>query len=1363
MSLMGSRMGSQSFNANRRGRPNGSIGALSKDYYSEVGEEEEEEEEDRCGICSALASNCATLDCCSHVFCFSCIDNWSSVSNFCPLCKLQFRFISCLPTEGTLNDSYWNDEEQLPSVLVKQEREDDIDNTLPFTFPSFFIDEDAVACLEGASCLIRAGVPMEHEDAADTSVACDSCDRWYHAGCVGFDPTVSWGSWLCPRCVERTALQQRPATPFRAATSIPITTVVTSFSPGPVPVAELAYSAPVVSESDPSLAVSVADEGESAVVLSMHNLPELTKVASCPEVASLQSSVDQAPVTCKVEEITIASVENKVESIQEYSSMSADSTIPRDLTVNRFAKAPTILTSTSKTEARKSGHSDGGLSQDVSRLPQFGNGDTSNSEARDGDIFPSSVSFTDGAEDRQAGIKRKGKSKLSRQDGDTIHADDLPEPPRKVARNAVKKKDVLPGASDQAGTHNLPKDIPPSQEKGSKTERAGSLSAVCEDNELKVPYTEVGAVEDLIDLVKQDNKPILLKTGNGGSNPTNGVRTRIVMWRGTDGRAAQLVEDIRQQMRSAAGYGASEDLGKVEVSDDRFFAAFKAALTRTSSQTLDAKGRASKQRRRLWLAKVLDQVPSGKGHRVRESLTKKLYAGGGGSRKTWDRDWDISFWKEQSARLKKARKEATDTLEGRGKNGRAREVKATSSAVKEDEAILGFSTTDTDTDDSVLTRLYVADTSLFARDNDIKPVCLHSSTKEKELGQRDGEKETVRNGGLLNSRTIPGECSPENRSGIIGIGLEACLGQLSFPALQGPSKPRKKEAGFTKEAQKSERQDTPQGAAGQVEASGKTKRVLSTKDAQCSPLQSEKKDKRQWALELLARKSGDATTSSSPPKNVASTKESLLLQLPEELRPTLPTDRHSRVPTAVRQLQLNRILEQYLQKAKLASLQGGFRCKSVIAAAVAKELEIFENSNSRGVYTNLCVRVLAQKDQVKLQVTIPSPPRPGVNDDVTEALRATGLISDSPPQSPCAIQSTSLGDFGADCGELELPDQLHGCIPLRLNGVASSSQLPESASRTMKVVLTTGKKLSLSESPGDGERILQGAETRTGLESSIPTSVQTSKLHDNQEKDAADGNKDLVISSGESTYIRESSLTQSQSEERQNAQSVVKGVGKTGTLETSDSVTALDVGLDGCKDSGRLSRDAKAEEEEAKVSTEGCGPAGESEGDDWLKIGKFPDLENRIEKMRNNVSQMNPMFLSQFTEYGEANVFGGFIEKGTLPAEPRQHDGATAVSLSADDGVNEEKIKTATVDGPQTEAMVASIRKKVQMYVKEHLRPLFKSGVIEAEQFQWAVSKTSAKVMQHHGDATSADFLIVEGSKVKKLADQYLQAYTHRK
>lgn len=70
---------------------------------------------------------------------------------------------------------------------------------------------------------------------------------------------------------------------------------------------------------------------------------------------------------------------------------------------------------------------------------------------------------------------------------------------------------------------------------------------------------------------------------------------------------------------------------------------------------------------------------------------------------------------------------------------------------------------------------------------------------------------------------------------------------------------------------------------------------------------------------------------------------------------------------------------------------------------------------------------------------------------------------------------------------------------------------------------------------------------------------------------------------------------------------------------------------------------------------------------------------------------------------------------------------------------------------------------QVEAYVKEHLKPLYKSGVIKSDQFRFAVAKTASKVMQHHGHATSADFLIVEGSKVKKLADQYLQTFVHKK
>lgn len=45
---------------------------------------------------------------------------------------------------------------------------------------------------------------MTYEEnlALDTSVACDSCDLWYHAFCVGFDPEGTHvDSWLCPRCL----------------------------------------------------------------------------------------------------------------------------------------------------------------------------------------------------------------------------------------------------------------------------------------------------------------------------------------------------------------------------------------------------------------------------------------------------------------------------------------------------------------------------------------------------------------------------------------------------------------------------------------------------------------------------------------------------------------------------------------------------------------------------------------------------------------------------------------------------------------------------------------------------------------------------------------------------------------------------------------------------------------------------------------------------------------------------------------------------------------------------------------------------------------------------------------------------------
>lgn len=53
--------------------------------------------------------------------------------------------------------------------------------------------------------------------------------------------------------------------------------------------------------------------------------------------------------------------------------------------------------------------------------------------------------------------------------------------------------------------------------------------------------------------------------------------------------------------------------------------------------------------------------------------------------------------------------------------------------------------------------------------------------------------------------------------------------------------------------------------------------------------------------------------------------------------------------------------------------------------------------------------------------------------------------------------------------------------------------------------------------------------------------------------------------------------------------------------------------------------------------------------------------------------------------------------------------------------------------------------------------------MITAEQYRWAVAKTTDKVMKYHGKSKNANFLIKEGEKVKKLAVQYVEAAQQNK
>lgn len=68
-----------------------------------------------------------------------------------------------------------------------------------------------------------------------------------------------------------------------------------------------------------------------------------------------------------------------------------------------------------------------------------------------------------------------------------------------------------------------------------------------------------------------------------------------------------------------------------------------------------------------------------------------------------------------------------------------------------------------------------------------------------------------------------------------------------------------------------------------------------------------------------------------------------------------------------------------------------------------------------------------------------------------------------------------------------------------------------------------------------------------------------------------------------------------------------------------------------------------------------------------------------------------------------------------------------------------------------------TVRDQVLEYVKALLEPLSRAQVISTEVYNNSLQKTVDKVMMSHGDETSADFLIWEGSKIRSLLDRYVE------
>lgn len=107
----------------------------------------------------------------------------------------------------------------------------------------------------------------------------------------------------------------------------------------------------------------------------------------------------------------------------------------------------------------------------------------------------------------------------------------------------------------------------------------------------------------------------------------------------------------------------------------------------------------------------------------------------------------------------------------------------------------------------------------------------------------------------------------------------------------------------------------------------------------------------------------------------------------------------------------------------------------------------------------------------------------------------------------------------------------------------------------------------------------------------------------------------------------------------------------------------------------------------------------EPEGDDWMKTGKFPDLDSRIDKMRKDVLKMNSTFLSQFDE---EHVFGGSLHNLTSTDEVWPEGGnagavASTLKVGAGDAcISNRKHNGSNHGGKEAEASI-SVQKQVSL------------------------------------------------------------------
>ncbi|KAE8671771.1 FtsH extracellular protease family isoform 1 [Hibiscus syriacus] len=1290
----------------------------------------------RCGICMDIIIDRGVLDCCQHWFCFACIDNWATITNLCPLCQSEFQLITCVPVYDTIGsnkvegDSFSRDDDW--SIEGKS-------NTL--SFPSYYIDENSVICLDGDGCKVRSlSTTIEGDPDLDTSIACDSCDIWYHAFCVGFDTEgTSEDTWLCPRCALNQASQNSVLIPEKASTQHDPDITNGEY------VMDTTFSG--------KLSVSVADTGDTAVVVSMvegnqwieepsENLLSSVEVGNHQKIelsssggnccdmekASVQPILEGQELELSLSRNSLSTSLSKSSVLGEFKTSKASDTIKEasrlDGVGNTSGKS--LNKSYMRNQLSETKSSVGlnlGLSIVDDDAKSSGSKDQVNLELGHQSHVEELLPIVD------ANIKSSGsKDQVNLEFEHQSHMEELLPIDEKTElvdkenagtvtglkrKNPYFRSDIISSDGEETKCKNesdtLEKKIrveklvhmaPESKVDTSvsdDTPKCPTLKAVSRECKIKNHPEKKDSIPDVMSIVQGTSRRTTKGLGRLNSTDKSlkgehlaGLRVKKIMRASDDKEASAVVKKLRKEIREAVHNKSTKEIGE-NLFDPQLLAAFRAAIAVPKTETVKKLSPSAIKMKKSLLQKG----------KVRENLTKKIYADSNGRRKrAWDRDCEVEFWKYRCMGASKPEKIET--------------LKSVLDLLKKNkEGSESWPTSEGQASNSILSRLYLADTSVFPRKDDIRPLSALKATGSSEQSREQGVEGKPHIPSLDHTVKSTEANKVSSKVGVLSTDLKRAKTGVSN----------------SKGTAATSKVDSSNGSEGSSTRNSKVElhKEVSAKSDDV------KVDKRKLALAVLARKKAAESKSGTQEgqEDNAALKGNypLLVQLPADMRPSPAPSRHNKIPISVRQAQLYRLTEHFLKKANLPIIRRTAETELAVADAINIEREVADRSNRKVVYLNLCSQEILHRSDYNRSVrakesntSSPSEIRQDQGSDacltdpvVVEALRNAGLLSDSPPTSPLP--------------KTEVPKEIDD---------PSAKTLEEEPD-------------NIFEMDSHLEEDIYG-DFEYDLEDEDYIGVTAEKALKVQSEEGASKMK-VVFSTLSNERSKTNNLEDAEDHE------------KLGNIVVPDDSTCLpknnnDDGTDKPSTVLESLPDEAGEELSIAECEELYGP------DKEMLVNKFPEATQRI---RGLVDAELPAETTANKDNGkhglqhivDASEPGDESKEEDKVINPRGRGSSgresSAEQIQTGDDVKKNDKKSNMEMDKQSEC-ASSVSKKVEAYIKEHIRPLCKSGVITAEQYRWAVAKTTDKVMKYHLNAKNANFLVKEGDKVKKLAEQYVEA-----